>query len=274
MLQVLWYLKAFANHYHLLELVRFNTCVMSVAPVSSTASIAEASVAAKPAKHTSSAGNSAVSSTDQQSAAQQPSPSPDVPWTRWNVTWLGRTDPTGNGICCPGPVPSVMPGPAAGARDTRVMQSEVFDAVLVCNGHYTEPHLPDIPGGSDFPGLLMHSHNYRRADPFKGQRVAIIGASYSGGLACQSLACATDSSCHGFRHGMCPTPSLCCARVWMIIAVLPGSLCTAWMSHAVNVVPQYTTPVTFPVCHVEPWCRAGHSPPCGSAGSCCVCVCA
>lgn len=179
-LQVLRYLKAFADHYHLLELVRFNTFVMSVSPVASTASTAAA--AAKPARHTSHAGHSAVSRTDQQSAAQQ-STSPDAPWTRWNVTWFGPTDLTGHGIRCPGPVPPVMQGYAASSED-RVMQSEAFDAVLVCNGHYTEPHLPDIPGGQDFPGLLMHSHNYRRADPFNGQHVAIVGASYSGGLTC------------------------------------------------------------------------------------------
>jgi hypothetical protein len=187
---VLRYLKAFADHYHLLELIRFNTNVMSVSPVPTTASTTAAAVSAKPAsgRHTKGAGGSAVDSSDQQSAALE-SNSPDVPWTRWNVAWLGPTDFTGHGIHCAGPVPPVPPvAPGSPAHyigpDGVMMQHEAFDAVLVCNGHYSEPHLPDIPGGKDFPGLLMHSHNYRRADPFRGQHVAVVGASYSGGLTC------------------------------------------------------------------------------------------
>ena len=38
---------------------------------------------------------------------------------------------------------------------------EVFDAVAVCNGHYSEPDMPAIEGASSFPGHTLHSHNYR-----------------------------------------------------------------------------------------------------------------
>lgn len=62
------------------------------------------------------------------------------------------------------------------------MYTELFDAVLVCNGHYSEPKLPQLPGAEGWPGLLMHSHNYRSAERFKGQHVAVLGASFSGGV--------------------------------------------------------------------------------------------
>lgn len=56
---------------------------------------------------------------------------------------------------------------------------ETFDAVIVCNGHYAKPRIPEIPGMDAFEGLLMHSHNYRVPDPFAGKRVALFGAAAS-----------------------------------------------------------------------------------------------
>ncbi|KAJ7959883.1 Flavin-containing monooxygenase [Quillaja saponaria] len=56
---------------------------------------------------------------------------------------------------------------------------EIYDAVVVCNGHYTEPRLADIPGINIWPGKQMHSHNYRIPDPFKDQVVILIGSAAS-----------------------------------------------------------------------------------------------
>ncbi len=47
-------------------------------------------------------------------------------------------------------------------------------------GHYSEPNLPTVPGEATFPGLVMHSHNYRTPEPFAGQTVLVVGASNSG----------------------------------------------------------------------------------------------
>ena len=47
------------------------------------------------------------------------------------------------------------------------------DAVMVCNGHYTEPKLASLPGQDAFPGLLMHTHNYRSPHPFTGKLFTI-----------------------------------------------------------------------------------------------------
>jgi len=55
-----------------------------------------------------------------------------------------------------------------------------FDAVVVSNGHYSVPHVPEIPGIENFSNLCLHSHLYRRADPFKDMTVAILGNANSG----------------------------------------------------------------------------------------------
>ncbi|KAL9245271.1 hypothetical protein vseg_018943 [Gypsophila vaccaria] len=55
------------------------------------------------------------------------------------------------------------------------LEQEVFDAVVVCNGHCTVPRLADIPGIEKWPGKQTHSHNYRVPDPFTNQVVVIIG---------------------------------------------------------------------------------------------------
>lgn len=68
---------------------------------------------------------------------------------------------------------------------------QVFDAVVVCNGHYSEPNLPDVPGADTWPGLQMHSHNYRVPEQFAGQVVVIVGASNSGKVAGHHNSCFT-----------------------------------------------------------------------------------
>jgi len=50
-----------------------------------------------------------------------------------------------------------------------------YDAVVVCNGHYSAPSVPEIRGMDAFPGECMHSHNYRRPEAFAGKRVLLMG---------------------------------------------------------------------------------------------------
>uniref|UniRef100_A0A1J3CZB7 Flavin-containing monooxygenase n=1 Tax=Noccaea caerulescens TaxID=107243 RepID=A0A1J3CZB7_NOCCA len=60
------------------------------------------------------------------------------------------------------------------------LTDEFFDAVVVCNGHFTEPRLAHIHGIDSWPGKQIHSHNYRVPDPFKDQVVVVIGNYASG----------------------------------------------------------------------------------------------
>lgn len=64
--------------------------------------------------------------------------------------------------------------------DTNQTQVDHFDAVIVCNGHNSVPRMPVIPGLESFPGLVMHSHEYRYPELFQGMRVVILGAGNSG----------------------------------------------------------------------------------------------
>ncbi|XP_042287989.1 flavin-containing monooxygenase FMO GS-OX5 isoform X2 [Thunnus maccoyii] len=59
-------------------------------------------------------------------------------------------------------------------------KTETFDSVFVCSGHYSDPHIPDIPGIKNFKGKVLHSHAYRCAETFSGQSVVVLGAKASG----------------------------------------------------------------------------------------------
>lgn len=58
--------------------------------------------------------------------------------------------------------------------------TEYFDYVVVCNGHYAESFIPDFPGRENFGGKQIHSRNYRCPDSFEGEDVLLIGGGPSG----------------------------------------------------------------------------------------------
>ena len=48
-----------------------------------------------------------------------------------------------------------------------------YRAVVVANGHLWDPRWPSFSGR--FDGTVLHSHHYRTAAPFEGQRVLVVG---------------------------------------------------------------------------------------------------
>lgn len=54
---------------------------------------------------------------------------------------------------------------------------DVVDALIVCSGHHWDPIWPDLPG--EFSGEILHSHDFKRAAPFRGRRVLVIGGGNS-----------------------------------------------------------------------------------------------
>jgi hypothetical protein len=56
-------------------------------------------------------------------------------------------------------------------------ESRDFDALVVCNGHHWKPRVPEYPGV--FTGEFLHSHSFKRAEPFRGKRVLVIGGGNS-----------------------------------------------------------------------------------------------
>lgn len=64
------------------------------------------------------------------------------------------------------------------------VEEHEYDAVVIANGHYNVPHLPDIKGIRQWhetnPGAITHSKAYRSPDKYTGQKVLVVGNSASG----------------------------------------------------------------------------------------------
>lgn len=87
------------------------------------------------------------------------------------------------------------------SSDVAGSADETFDAVAVCNGHFSVPKVPALPGADSFRGVQLHSHNYRRPQPFAGQKVVLLGGRASGldiaieiaAHASETIVCARDA---------------------------------------------------------------------------------
>lgn len=69
--------------------------------------------------------------------------------------------------------------------------SEVFDYLVVASGHFSTPNMPYFKGIEDFPGTIMHAHDFRGADQFINKDVLLVGSSYS----------AEDIGVQCYKHG-------------------------------------------------------------------------
>ena len=67
---------------------------------------------------------------------------------------------------------------------TETVNEKTYDAVVVANGHYAVPSLPDIKGIKDWnrenTGIISHTKFYRRPEPFAGKKVMVVGNAASG----------------------------------------------------------------------------------------------
>ena len=69
-----------------------------------------------------------------------------------------------------------------------MVDGERYDAVIVCNGHYNTPRMPDCLKGigskkhEDGKRMVdvIHSKFFREPSPWKGKRVLVVGAGSSG----------------------------------------------------------------------------------------------
>ncbi|MEC5167154.1 trimethylamine monooxygenase [Flavobacterium sp. PL11] len=69
--------------------------------------------------------------------------------------------------------------------------SEELDFLVVASGHFSTPNMPYFKGIENFPGTVMHAHDFRGADQFKDRSILLIGSSYS----------AEDIGVQCFKHG-------------------------------------------------------------------------
>ncbi|NLG45575.1 NAD(P)/FAD-dependent oxidoreductase [Gordonia sp. (in: high G+C Gram-positive bacteria)] len=72
----------------------------------------------------------------------------------------------------------------------KTTQVEIFDQVIVSTGHFSFPNVPEIAGIETFSGEVIHAHEFRGAERFAGQRLLLIGGSYSAediGIQCHKM---------------------------------------------------------------------------------------
>lgn len=96
-------------------------------------------------------------------------------WIRFD-TAVRRIEPDGDGFLV-----------TAEDLKARSSATERFDRVIVATGHFSVPNVPEFPGLPDFPGRVLHAHDFRDARNFTGLDLLIVGASYSAediGLQC------------------------------------------------------------------------------------------
>ena len=67
---------------------------------------------------------------------------------------------------------------------TTQQRESTYDAVVVASGHHAAPRVPPVPGlaawAAAHPRSITHSKWYRSPAPFRGRKVAVIGAGPSG----------------------------------------------------------------------------------------------
>lgn len=62
-------------------------------------------------------------------------------------------------------------------EDEQGTYSNYYDYLLVANGHHWDPVVPNYPGA--FTGEFLHSHQYKKASPFRDKRVLVVGGGNS-----------------------------------------------------------------------------------------------
>ncbi|KAK3594327.1 hypothetical protein CHS0354_024263 [Potamilus streckersoni] len=70
------------------------------------------------------------------------------------------------------------------------LQREVFDFVMVCNGHLHEPIKPDFPSLKDFKGQVIHTRDFKDFKGYENKRILVVGIGNS----------AADVACELSRH--------------------------------------------------------------------------
>jgi cation diffusion facilitator CzcD-associated flavoprotein CzcO len=75
---------------------------------------------------------------------------------------------------------------------TTAGDTEVYDALVVANGHHWDPRWPEppFPGSEDFAGEQMHSHYYKEETQIAGRDVVVLGMGNS------AMDIAVDASYH------------------------------------------------------------------------------
>jgi hypothetical protein len=100
-------------------------------------------------------------------------------------------------------VEKITPKPASQWQitylDKNGRREELYDYVLVANGHHWHPFMPSYLG--HFQGEILHSHQYKKASSFKGKRVLVVGGGNSACDIAVEIARISPKTCISMRRG-------------------------------------------------------------------------
>jgi len=81
------------------------------------------------------------------------------------------------------------------------ISNDIFDNVVVASGHFSIPFIPEYDGMNNFPGRILHSHDFRDAEEFRNKNVVVLGSSYSAeDVALQCYKYGAESVTIGYRN--------------------------------------------------------------------------
>ena len=104
-----------------------------------------------------------------------------APYIRYHHKVIKLIPPS---LASPSAPPQSLPQWTVYVEDTqsKVTHQETFDSVIVCNGHYTKPHIPDFIGLRRFQKPIVHSQSYREPsrELFEHKCVVVVGYRSSG----------------------------------------------------------------------------------------------
>jgi cation diffusion facilitator CzcD-associated flavoprotein CzcO len=92
-------------------------------------------------------------------------------------------------------------------------ETHAFDYVVVCNGVFSNPFVPEIDGQDRFDGSLIHSSQMPEREQLRGKRVIVVGAGNSAFDCARVAAQEAQSSTLLFRRAH-----------WMLPRYFPGDL--------------------------------------------------
>lgn len=84
-------------------------------------------------------------------------------------------------------------------KNEKGIHEEIFNYVLVANGHHWDPIMPTVCG--EFSGEILHSHQYKCSAPFKGKRVLVVGGGNSACDIAVEISRHSPKTCISLRRG-------------------------------------------------------------------------
>jgi putative flavoprotein involved in K+ transport len=112
----------------------------------------------------------------------------------------------------------------------------IVDAVVFATGIVAKPLIPDIPGREQYRGIVLHSSDYRRPDPFIGMRVLVVGVGNSGGEIGSELARSGATVSVSVRSGANVVPLTLLGIPIQYLATVLRKLPVSWQTRITRAV--------------------------------------